>query len=76
LAGPLGRNNLVKSTIVFLSAILLMSTGLYGVGGDMGKSTDPHSDGSSYYTYLIEDFADFEEFISDPNYWAEDIYTE
>ena len=32
-------------------------------------------DGSESNPYLIEDYSDFQEFISDPSYWAEGVYT-
>ena len=40
------------------------------VEGDMGGG-----DGSESNPYLIEDYSDFQEYISDPDYWADGVYT-
>ena len=55
--------------------IAVCSSFAFGIGGDMGASTDPLTDGSADHPWLIEDFGDFEEFASDPNYWASGVYT-
>jgi len=52
--------------------IVTLSDGnLFAVGGNMGNGSGTESD-----PYLIEDFADFTVFASDPNYWASGIYTQ
>ena len=60
-----------QSITVLTAAIILafFSTTVFAVNGDMGAGTDPLTDGSEAYPYLIEDFDDFDEFASDPNYW-------
>jgi hypothetical protein len=54
--------------------LIILSSQVYAIGGNMGGG-----DGTEETPYLIEDFADFEEF-SDPNnsatYWAEGIHTQ
>ena len=44
-----------------------------GAGGDMGVGTEPLTDGSADHPYLIEDFADFQAFCGNSDYW--DDYT-
>ena len=42
----------------------------WAVGGDMGGG-----DGTEGTPYLIEDLDDFDEFASDPSYWASGVHT-
>ncbi|MHC5082989.1 MAG: GLUG motif-containing protein [Planctomycetota bacterium] len=63
----------------FVFSILL--TGIvcnvvWAVGGDMGVGTEPLTDGSEAYPWMIEDLDDFDEFSTDPNYWAAGVHTE
>lgn len=44
-------------------------------GGDMGVGTDPNTDGSETYPWLIEDLADFDEFAANSAYWAAGVHT-
>ena len=52
------RQNLALSFVLAISMVGIS----YGVGGDMGAATEPLTDGSAAYPYLIEDLADFDEF--------------
>lgn len=47
----------------------------WAVNGDMGVGTEPLTNGSEAYPWLIEDLADFEEFCSDVTYWSAGVYT-
>ena len=58
---------------VILSILSILTGSLHAANGDMGLSTQPLTDGSADYPYLIEDFDDFQEFASDGNsdiYWT------
>ncbi|MBN2210277.1 MAG: hypothetical protein JW709_02670 [Sedimentisphaerales bacterium] len=51
---------------------------LWAAGGDMGAGTEPLTDGSEAYPWLIEDFADFQVFANVANaaiYWAAGVHT-
>jgi len=63
----------VLSTIVIVS--LFLPATVRAVGGDMGVGTEPLTDGSEAYPYLIEDLADFDTFAGDPAYWAAGVHT-
>jgi len=68
------RQNLALSLVLAISMVGIS----YGVGGDMGAATEPLTDGSAAYPYLIEDLADFDEFANQTNaaiYWAGGVYT-
>ena len=57
---------------------LLISSLVYGIGGDMGVGTEPLTNGSEAYPYLIEDFADFQVFADPCNsatYWTDGVHT-
>ena len=54
--------------------MLLMATGVFGAGGDMGIGTDPNTNGSATYPYLIEDSADFDVFAGNSSYWATNVH--
>lgn len=61
-----------------LTSTLLLTTlqGIVlGIGGDMGLSTEPLTDGSSDYPWLIEDLDDFNVFAGSSAYWASGVYT-
>ena len=58
-----------------LTVLVCLAGRCFGIGGDMGAGTDPCSDGSQTHPWLIEDFADFEVFADDPNYWGAGIHT-
>jgi hypothetical protein len=47
----------------------------WAMNGDMGASTQPLTDGSADYPYLIEDVNDFDVFAGNSAYWAEDVHT-
>ena len=58
-------------SIVFCAPVL-------AVNGDMGVGTEPLTDGSAQYPYLIEDLADFDVFANPDNtstYWAAGVHT-
>ena len=66
----------MRKTFLFASLVcVLISTCALAVGGDMGAGTEPLTDGSETYPYLIEDLDDFDEFAADPNYWAAGVHT-
>lgn len=58
-----------KTSVIEIILCLFVSSFMFGASGDMGAGTEPLTDGSANYPYLIEDLADFDEFASDPNYW-------
>jgi hypothetical protein len=69
----------MRKTSLYASLwVFVFSACALGVGGDMGASTEPLTDGSETYPYLIEDLADFDTF-ADPNfaatYWAAGVHT-
>ncbi len=64
----------MKRVSVLLLTIVFAQT-VSAFNGDMGLSTEPNTDGSSNYPYLIEDFLDFQAFISNSDYWASGLYT-
>lgn len=55
--------------------VCVLASTAFGINGDMGATTDPLTDGSFDRPWLIEDFADFNEFASNPNYWEKGVYT-
>lgn len=63
----------------FLFLILLMGlaggTG-WAVGGDMGVGTEPLTNGSVTYPWLIEDVDDFDAFAGNSAYWTSGVYTQ
>jgi len=59
--------------LITLSILLTITTNLFATGGNMGG---PTQDGSPDHPYLIQDFADFNEFASDANYWNDCIRLE
>lgn len=63
-----------RSIKIVFCAIILCSP-VFGSNGDMGVGTEPLTDGSELYPYLIEDFADFEIFSGDSAYWASGVHT-
>ena len=64
-----------KISLLALVLCSLVSSFAFGAGGDMGAGTEPLTDGSAAYPYLIEDFADFQVFASNSSYWASGINT-
>jgi len=68
------RQNLTASLVLAISMVGIS----YGAGGDMGAGTEPLTDGSAAYPYLIEDPADFDVFADPCNsatYWASGVHT-
>lgn len=72
-----------KQPTVFLAVVMLVvtffSTTTLALNGDMGNFTEPQTDGSEAYPYLIEDFADFQVFADPANsaiYWATGVHTQ
>lgn len=62
--------------IIFALLVLsLFTASLFAAAGDMGVGTQPLTDGSAEYPYLIEDFADFQAFCADDSYWTEGVHT-
>lgn len=67
-----------KSVLLALTLYLLVSSFAFGAGGDMGIGTEPFTDGSESYPFLIEDWADFDVFANPANgatYWANSVHT-
>ncbi|MBN2210005.1 MAG: hypothetical protein JW709_01300, partial [Sedimentisphaerales bacterium] len=61
---------------VLVAAVWVSSA--WGMGGDMGVGTEPLTDGSEAYPWLIEDFDDFGVFTNTANaaiYWAAGVHT-
>ncbi len=54
---------------IFFGLVLILSTVSWSFDGDMGAGTEPLTDGSADYPYLIEDMVDFDRF-ADPGYAA------
>ncbi|MCK5272816.1 MAG: hypothetical protein KAJ52_09560 [Sedimentisphaerales bacterium] len=68
------RQNLALGFVLAISMIGIS----YGAGGDMGAGTEPLTNGSAAYPYLIEDLTDFDVFADQANaatYWASGVYT-
>ncbi|MCK5272534.1 MAG: hypothetical protein KAJ52_08145 [Sedimentisphaerales bacterium] len=68
------RQNLAVGLVLAISMVGIS----YGVGGDMGAATEPLTDGSAAYPYLIEDLTDFDVFADSANaatYWSSGVYT-
>lgn len=63
----------MKRTI--LSLVFGLSATLWAVGGDMGVSTEPLTDGSAAHPWIIEDLADFDAFATTSAYWAAGVHT-
>lgn len=65
-------------SVVFMLGLALVCSSVWATDGDMGSGTDPLTDGSEDYPYLIEDLADFDTF-ADPNfaatYWVSGVHT-
>ena len=60
---------------VILSILSILTGSLHAANGDMGLSTQPLTDGSADYPYLIEDFDDFDTFAASSAYWVQGIHT-
>lgn len=58
--------------LITLSILLITSSSLFAINGNMGG---PTQDGSEDHPYLIEDFNDFQTFASDQNYWRWNVHT-
>ena len=56
--------------------VFALSATAWTFNGDMGAGTEPLTDGSSNYPWLIEDIDDFDTFTNDSSYWASGVYTE
>lgn len=68
------RKNLLPVYAVIIC--FLVSYQNFAANGDLGKSSEPLTDGSQGYPYLIEDLTDFELYVSDSSYWGQDVYVE
>jgi hypothetical protein len=60
---------------VLFSLLMLLCNIVWAVGGDMGAGTQPLTNGSEEYPYLIEDFSDFQTFSTTATYWSTGVYT-
>jgi hypothetical protein len=57
---------------------VLTAASAFAIHGDMGVGTEPLTDGSAAYPWLIEDLADFDAFADSANaatYWASGVHT-
>jgi len=70
----------MRKTFIFASLLcVLISIPTLAMNGDMGVGTDPNTDGSETYPYLIEDVNDFDTFADPANaatYWAAGVHTQ
>ena len=64
-----------KSGILVFISLIVLTKSLFAVGGDLGVSTDPLTDGSIDHPWLIEDYADFMEFCADCSKWSAGQHT-
>ena len=61
--------------IVLLMILTTLCASACTLNGDMGITTDPNTNGSELFPWLIEDLEDFDTFAADPNYWASGVHT-
>jgi hypothetical protein len=54
---------------------VLTAASAFAIHGDMGVGTEPLTDGSQAYPWLIEDLADFDAFAGNSAYWAAGVHT-
>ncbi len=66
----------MKKILLFTCLFSLLSNISFAFDGDLGLTTQPLTDGSSIYPWLIEDKADFDSFCSDPSKWSSGTYTD
>ena len=60
----------MKQGLIFTIIVLaIFCAPVWGIGGDMGVGTEPLTDGSAEYPFLIEDLADFDTFAENFSYW-------
>ena len=64
-----------KGTLLSLIIILSISTAALAFNGDMGTGTQPLTDGTEDYPWLIEDYDDFVAFCGNTDYWASGVHT-
>ena len=69
-----GRFSYLCKSFNLLVVVTILGFAL-AAGGDMGVGTEPLTDGSEDYPWLIEDLADFDTFAGDPAYWASGVHT-
>jgi hypothetical protein len=68
-----------KTSLLASLCVFVISACALGVGGDMGLGTEPLTDGSETYPWLIEDLVDFDTFANPNNaatYWAAGVHTQ
>jgi hypothetical protein len=59
-----------------LLLVLGLSAAVWAVNGDMGVGTEPLTDGSAAFPWLIEDLTDFDAFAGNSAYWAAGVHTQ
>ena len=67
-----------RNLVVILVLAISMVGISYGTSGDMGIGTEPATNGTAAYPYLIEDLTDFDVFADQANaatYWSSGVYT-
>jgi hypothetical protein len=62
----------VVTSILF---VCVLAVNAFAINGDMGVATEPSTNGSAEYPYLIEDVNDFDAFAADSNLWASGVHT-
>ena len=62
-----------RNALFSVLVLCLISSFVWGFGGDLGSVTEPLTDGSESYPYLIEDYDDFQAFIADSGYWDDHV---
>jgi hypothetical protein len=66
----------MRSGVLFsIIVILNVYSFVLASGGDMGVGTEPMTNGSEAYPWLIEDLSDFDAFAGNSAYWAAGVHT-
>jgi len=65
----------MKRVVLVFTLVLVLPVISWAVSGDMGIGTNPNTDGSQDYPWLIEDLTDFDTFAGNSAYWASGVHT-
>ncbi len=67
----------MKKLIVLLLVLQVwFGSATYGFNGDLGQGTQPLTNGSAEYPFLIQDLADFNAFCDHSSLWLQGMHTE